>query len=195
MSKKSGRNIDREIHYCKRIASKPVSFFFQKGSSARGRKVLILGESLAKRGWIDSGRAFYTAQCKLVPSGKRLNEELAAIGLTLEECAFTEVAKCYIGQNRKLLRSCGLACAAHLLGQINKFRPSVILSLGVTTRDILENTFNTDLPMGEVRRVARGTRFYYFLSLYHPSPANPSGHAKNMAIIQKHKRRLKELIN
>ena len=186
--------MNEEIHYCKEISEKPSSFFFQQGANRRGKKILILGESLVKNGWVESGKAFYTSEGKLVPTGKRLNEELSLIGLTLEECAFTEIAKCYIGKNRKQLSNCGLACAEHLVMQIRRSNPSIILSLGVITRDVLENIFGTDLPMGELREISNGAKTYRFLSLYHPSPANPFGHAKNIAILMSQRKFINKLL-
>jgi uracil-DNA glycosylase family 4 len=184
-----------ETHYCKTISSQPLSFFFQQGSSKTGKKLLILGESLSQKGWIESGRAFYTTTGKLVPTGKRLNEELLPLGLSLEESAFTEIAKCYIGKNRKALTICGPLCAEHLLAQMAHFKPSVVLSLGVVTRDVLEEMFKTELPMGEISEVKSGKKAYHVLPIYHPSPANPFGHAKNTAIIGRQKEKLKVLLS
>ena len=175
--------MDQEIHNCKEIDSKPTSFFFQEGSSPVGKKILILGESLAKNGWVESGKAFYTNEGKLVPTGKRLNEELSILGITLEECAFTEIAKCYIGKNRKQLSVCGNLCAQHFLAQLNQFQPTIILSLGVITKDILEEIFNTNLPIGEISKAVHDNNSCLILPIYHPSPANPFGHGKNIKII------------
>ncbi|MFA6587993.1 MAG: uracil-DNA glycosylase family protein [Patescibacteria group bacterium] len=186
--------MNKEIHNCLNIQSKPLSFFFQKGSSTLGKKVLILGESLARNGWLESGRAFYSLQNKIVPTGKRLNEELLLIHMTLEECAFTEIAKCYISSNRKRLVECGSLCARHLLEQIHHNKPKVILSLGVVTKDILESTFQTKLQMGKASEVVYKTKKYLLLPLFHPSPANPFGHAKNITIINRNKNTLKKLI-
>ena len=71
-----------------------VSDFFQLGSG-RGSRVLILGESLAENGWRKSGKAFYTPDGRLLPTGKRLNMLLEKLGLSLEQCCFTELAKCF----------------------------------------------------------------------------------------------------
>jgi uracil-DNA glycosylase family 4 len=175
--------MDREIHHCKEIASKPVSFFFQEGSSPLGKKILIVGESLAKNGWVESGKAFYTTDGKLVPTGKRLNEELSLLDISLEECAFTEIAKCYIGKNRKQLSVCGSLCAQHFIAQLNHFKPTIIVSLGVVTKNVLEELFKTSLPIGNISSVTCRDKSYLILPMYHPSPANPFGHGKNMKII------------
>jgi uracil-DNA glycosylase family 4 len=186
--------MNEEIHHCKEIDSKPSSFFFQEGSSSVGKKILILGESLAKNGWVESGKAFYTTEGKIVPTGKRLNEELSILGITLEECAFTEIAKCYIGKNRKQLSVCGKLCAQHFLTQLNHFKPTIILSLGVITKDILEEIFKTNLPMGEISKITDHKDSYFVLPIYHPSPANPFGHGKNIRIMSNLKSELVKLL-
>lgn len=183
-----------EIHNCKEIDSKPTSFFFQEGSSSVGKKILILGESLAKNGWVESGKAFYTTEGKIVPTGKRLNEELVLLNITLEECAFTEIAKCYIGKNRKQLSVCGNLCAKHFLAQLNQFKPTIILSLGVITKGVLEEIFKMNLPMGKITKVAQVNDSYLILPIYHPSPANPFGHGKNIKIISDLKSELGKLL-
>ncbi len=186
--------MDREVHNCDTIQSKPLSFFFQKGSSVPGKKVLVLGESLARNGWIESGRAFYNLQDTLVPTGKRLNEELSLINVHIEECAFTEIAKCYLGNNRKRLAVCGALCAGHLLEQIHYYKPKVILSLGVITKGVLESALHATLQMGEISNVSHRNKRYSLLPLFHPSPANPFGHAKNIAVINYCKERLQRII-
>lgn len=183
-----------EIHNCGEIASKPTSFFFQQGSSDRGKNTVIVGESLAKNGWVESGKAFYTKEGKLVPTGKRLNEELSLMDIALEECAFTEIAKCYIGKNRKQLPVCGALCAEHFKKQLHHFKPRVILSLGVIPKNILSELFGADLRMGEMGEVMSKNRTYLILPLFHPSPASPYGHAKNLEIISAQKAVLEDAI-
>ncbi|MFA5070328.1 MAG: uracil-DNA glycosylase family protein [Patescibacteria group bacterium] len=183
----------QEIHHCKEINSKSVTFFFQRGTSKQGKKILILGESLAKNGWLKSGKAFYTLENKIVPTGKRLNKELSLIGVTFEECAFTEIAKCYLGKNRKILSKCGLLCANHLLKQINHYKPRLILSLGVITKEVLEKIFKKTLLMGKIKKITYKGKAYCIIPLYHPSPANPFGHAKNIRIIKDQKKSLKKI--
>lgn len=182
-----------EIHNCDVIENKPTSFFFQEGKGVGGQ-VLILGESLARNGWVESGKAFYTTEGKIVPTGKRLNEELKILNLCFEDCAFTEIAKCYIGNNRKILKSCGLKSGGHFVSQLKAYRIKVILSLGVITKDILEEIFQTELPMGEINQINIDSKKVYILPLYHPSPANPHGHRKNLEIFARQKGQLERMI-
>ena len=183
-------NGETEIHNCKEIESNPPSFFFQKGKGV-GSKILILGESLPKNGWMDSGRAFYTKEGKLAPTGKKLNEELAILNLSIEKCSFTEIAKCYIGSNRKILKTCGRLCGEHLFSQIKHYKIELILSLGVITKDILEELFDTHLVMGEITQIVYKSKKFFILPLYHPSPASPYGHKRNLIIISKKVNKIK----
>ncbi|MFA5967293.1 MAG: uracil-DNA glycosylase family protein [Patescibacteria group bacterium] len=182
-----------EIHNCGSIQTKPPSFFFQPGVGV-GSKVLILGESLARNGWVNSGKAFYTPEGKLVPTGKRLNEELAGLNLTLERCAFTEIAKCYIGNNRKILKSCGLRSGDHLLSQVSTYPIKIIFSLGVITKDILEEVFGVKLVIGEINPVVYQYKKLFILPLWHPSPASPHGHNKNLEIILNKRNKIKRIL-
>ena len=176
-----------EIHNCQEINDKPPSFFFQKGVGT-GSKILILGESLGKDSLLHQGRAFYTVSGKIVPTGKKLNEELAILNLSFEKCAFTEIAKCYLGGNRKVLKTCGLRSGGHLISQLKKYKIKLIISLGVLTKEILEEIFGTKLSIGEIGKIKNNRYIWKVLPLYHPSPANPHGHERNLKIIKKFKK-------
>jgi len=179
-----------EKHNCQSIKNKPPSFFFQKGIG-KGGKVLILGESLGKDSLLHQGKAFYTASGKIVPTGKRLNEELSILNLFFEKCAFTEIAKCYLGNNRKILKTCGLKSGGHFISQLKAYKIKLVISLGVTTKDILEKIFDSKLTMGEITKVESK---WNILPVYHPSPASPHGHKKNLLIIAKNKKEIEKII-
>jgi len=183
----------REVHHCQTISRRLPSFLFQKGIGA-SQKILILGESLGRNGWAGSGRPFYSANHKIVPTGKKLDQELSLLKISFEQCSFTEIAKCYLGRNRKALRSCGLRCGRHLARQLKFYKIKLVISLGVITKNILAELFDTELSIGEITSLNLGQRKILALPLYHPSPANPFGHAKNLAIILKRKRMLVSLI-
>lgn len=179
-----------EVHNCHTIKNKPPSFFFQKGVG-RGSQILILGESLGKDSLLNSGKAFYTTFGKVVPTGKRLNEELKILNLSFEKCAFTEIAKCYLGKNRKVLKICGLRCGEHFINQLKTYKIKLVISLGVTTRDILEKLFEVNLPMGEITKVKNKWNIF---PIYHPSPASPYGHKRNLSIMLKEKKAFKKIV-
>ena len=179
-----------EIHNCQIINNKPSSFFFQKGKGSSS-KILILGESLGKDSLLHQGRAFYTTSGKIVPTGKRLNEELSVLNLSFEKCAFTEIAKCYLGNNRKILKTCGLCCGEHFVNQLKAYKIKLVISLGVATKDILEKIFDSKLMIGEITKVESK---WNILPIYHPSPASPHGHRKNLLIIAKNKKEIEKII-
>jgi len=179
-----------EKHNCRNIKTKPPSFFFQKGVG-KGNRILILGESLGKNSLLHQGRAFYTTSGKIVPTGKRLNEELSILNLSFEKCAFTEIAKCYLGNNRKALKTCGLRCGEHFINQLKTYKIRLVISLGVTTKDILEKLFKVNLPIGKITKVKSKWNIF---PIYHPSPASPHGHKKNLLIIAKNKKEIEKII-
>mgnify|MGYP002799674210 FL=1 len=61
----------------------------KKGKS----RILVLGESPAKDGWIVSGKAFYNKDGKLQATGKVLQKLLNLCGLDIEDVNFTECCK------------------------------------------------------------------------------------------------------
>lgn len=172
-----------EIHFCNEIDSKPIDFFFYNGRNNKYKDILIIGESLSKNGWIVSGMPFHNKDRKIAPTFKRLNEELALFGASIENCSFTEVAKCYIGKDRKNIITCADKCREQLLKQLRHYKPKIIITLGVTTKNILEEMFDKGLVLGEMNEVVFSNNKIVAVPLYHPSPANPSGHKKNMTFI------------
>src|SRR3990170_4127964 len=94
-----------EEHHCQNHSSFPLDKFHQIGFG-KGKQILIVGESPAENGWRKSGKAFYNPEGKILPTGKRLNQLLVKFGLSVEQCGFTELAKCFVGKNRKILDKC-----------------------------------------------------------------------------------------
>ena len=70
----------------------------KKGKS----RILVLGESPAKDGWIVSGKAFYNKDGKLQATGKVLQKLLNLCGLDIEDINFTECCKCVITDRSRL---------------------------------------------------------------------------------------------
>lgn len=54
--------------------------------------LIIIGESPAKDGWIESKRAFYNTKEKLQASGRVLEKLLNNIGYSINDIYFTECA-------------------------------------------------------------------------------------------------------
>jgi len=181
-------------HHCQDIESYDLDLFFQEGQGL-GAKVLILGESPAENGWRKSGRACYTLKGKLLPTGKRLNELLYPFDLSVETCAFTELAKCFVGKDRHLLLQCSQNCWPILIHQLESKNIELIIPLGVKTLEILNFLNSSDLKTGVLAKTAINGEEYLALPIYHPSPINSHGRQKNLDIFAKNKTSLHQLLS
>ena len=142
----------------------------KKGKS----KILVLGESPAKDGWIVSGRAFYNKDGKLQASGKVLEKLLNLCGLTIDDINFTEVCKCVI-EDRKKLRQCSENCKPILFKQLENLDYDIILPMGqFPTETILGIKINklSDV-VGKSFKIQFGNKTKTVIPIYHTSPANP----------------------
>lgn len=184
---------DNQEHYCNSIETFPFNKFLQAGRE-KGAKVLILGESPASNGWRKSGRAFYTPEGKLLPSGKNLNALLSKLNLSVETCAFTELVKCYVGKDRKLLTQCGAKCWPIFLTQLASSKYSLIIILGVKTLELFNKFSGAHLTTGKLAKTKIGTKNYTLLPIYHPSPIAPFNHQRNFEIFTLNAANLKELL-
>lgn len=162
----------------------PINKFLQKGIG-RGKKIIIVGESLSKTGWRKSGRAFYANDGKILGTGRVLNKLLLRFDLSAESCGFTNIAKCYIGRDKKLLNICGAKCWKIFLRQIGANDFKLIVLLGKKTLEIFNNQLQSDFKTGELSKVVLGDKEYNLLSIFHPSPANPHGYVKNAEIFDR----------
>lgn len=179
-------------HYCKNIEDYPLDKFLQLGTRV-GRKVLILGESPAPNGWRKSGKAFYTVEGKLLPTGKNLNKLLESYDLSVETCGFTELVKCYVGKDRHLLNDCGEKCWEIFIKQLRKYKFSFILILGVKILEIFNKYAETNLEIGKISKINIEGNSYEVLPLYHPSPISPIGHKNNVEIFKRNAKIISEL--
>lgn len=180
-------------HYCKNVSQFPLEKFLQKGIN-KGKTILIVGEAPAQNGWRKSGRAFYTVDDKLLPTGRNLNKLLANHNLSVETCAFTEIVKCYVGTNRKLLNECGERCWPVFKKQLILSKYSLIILLGVKTLEIFNKNSDNKIKIGELTKTKIDGRNYMLLPIYHPSPIAPFNHKKNQEIFLQLKDKLEKLI-
>ena len=137
-------------------------------------RILILGESPTKDGWIVSGKAFYNKEGKLQASGKILNKLLNLCELTIDDINFTEVCKCII-EDRKRLRDCCKNCKPILFKQLENFDCDIILTMGqFPTETILGIKINklSDI-VGKKFEITFGNKTKMVIPIYHTSPANP----------------------
>ncbi len=143
--------------------------------------IVIVGESPANNGWRKSGKAWYSENGKLIPSGVILQNLLSIVDLKLEDIYFLEAIKCYI-KNRKYIDTCSGNCRQFLLNQLEIINPEIVLSLGDTaTKAIL------DIKYSKFRDVV-GKSFningYKVIPIYHPSPASPMSYKGNIPIFE-----------
>lgn len=167
-------------HVCKSINSFPLEKFHQIGIG-KGKSILIVGESPAPNGWIISGKACYRPDGKILPTGKRLNEYLGPLGTSVEACGFTELSKCFVS-NRNELDACSEKCWPIFLKQIKTQKYKLLIIMGVKTTSIFSKLIGRDLVVGEIVDVKLENKKYKVLPIFHPSPVNPTGHKKNLAL-------------
>ena len=180
-------------HYCHDVDHFPIEKFLQQGTG-RGRSVLIVGESPAKNGWRLSKRAFYTLDHRPIPSGKNLNELLVRCGLNIDICSFTELVKCYIGNDRMQFWECGDRCWNIFEKQLNANDFRIILTLGVRTLALINKKLNSSFQVGTISEAQLAGRQYQLVPIYHPSPVNPHNHQRNLDLFKKFSRNLKALL-
>ena len=105
-------------------------------------KFIIIGESPAKDGWIESGRAFYNTSGKLQASGRVMQKLLDILSVKIEDIYFTECCKCVI-ENRKTLSVCSKNCLPILKEQLRELPCEILLTMGVhPTETILGTKIN-----------------------------------------------------
>lgn len=171
-------------HYCSDPQNFPLDKFFQKGIG-KGKRILIIGEGPAPNGWRKSGKAFYTPEGKLLPTGRNLNKLLTKYDLDVESCGFTELVKCFVGKDRKLLTSCGDKCWPILVKQMESVDSEILIILGVKTLELFNKLTKLNLEIGNMQKAKIGEQFYTVLPIYHPSPISPIGHKRNIEIFSK----------
>ncbi len=152
-------------------------------------KFIIIGESPAKDGWIESKRAFYNTAGKLQGTGRILEKLLNNIGLTINDIYFTECCKCII-ENRNNLEKCSANCMPILIEQLNLLPCDVIITMGLhPTQAILQTKIKKFADyVGKEFEISLGNKKYKLIPIYHPSPLNPKGYKDNVAIFEKIKK-------
>lgn len=178
------KNIQEKINNCYLCGSLPK---LSENSLQYGKtKFIIIGESPAKDGWIESKKAFYNTSGKLQASGRVLEKLLNDIGLSISDIYFTECCKCII-DDRKKLENCSKNCMQILIEQLNSLPCEIILTMGMhPTQAILNRKINkfSDVVGNEID-ITLGDRNYKLIPIYHPSPLNPKGYKENVPIFEK----------
>ena len=147
---------------------------------------ILIGESPAKDGWIESKKAFYNTSGKLQGTGRILQKLLNNIGLSIEDIYFTECCKCLI-ENRKNLPKFSINCLPLLIEQLNILPCSIIITMGLQpTQALLQTKINKFADfVGKEFFIKLGEKQYILIPIYHPSPLNPKGYKDNLPIFEK----------
>ena len=164
---------NEENHCCDEL-NLPLDKYLQIGCGI-GCGLLAIGGSPALNGWMKSGHAFYTTEGKVVPTGRNFLINLKQInsGLDLNNIYFTEISKCYIGSNRRMLINCAAKTWPHFIEQISYVNPKLIILLGKKTTEIFNKLAGTNLIIGDIQQIELSGVSYSILPIYHPSPLNP----------------------
>lgn len=154
-------------------------------------KFIIIGESPAKDGWIESKKAFYNISGKLQACGRVLQKLLQNIGLSIDDIYFTECCKCII-ENMADLEKCSKNCMPILIEQLNSLPCSIILTMGLHPTQAILNTKIKKFAdyVGKDFSISLGNKNYHLIPIYHPSPLNPKGYKCNIPIFD----RIKQLL-
>lgn len=152
---------------------------------------IIIGESPAKDGWIESKRAFYNTKQKLQGSGRVLEKLLNNINLSIKDIYFTECCKCII-EDRKNLEKCSKNCMPILIEQLNEVPCNIILTMGLHPTQAIMNSKIKKFAdvVGKTFNITLGNKEYILIPIYHPSPLNPKGYKENVPIFESLKKLL-----
>lgn len=175
-----------EIEKCNVCGSFPKlrNNLIQKGKT----NFIIIGESPARNGWLESGKAFYDKSGKLQASGKILERLLNILNLHIEDIYFTECCKCFIADRTKL-EMYSKNCFPFLERQISSIDCQYIITMGkFPTQQLLKQEIKhfSDY-VGKLFDIEVKGKKYHLLPIYHPSPANPKGYKDNVPIFEKYK--------
>lgn len=148
-------------------------------------RIVVIGESPAKDGWIVSGKAFYNSSGKLQASGKVLDRLLALCGLSIDNIYFTEACKCIIS-NRNKLRECANNCKPILFKQLEGCDCDIILPMGQCPTEVIlgERVNRLQDIVGKKYRVKFGEKVKTVVPIFHTSPISPLSFKGNEPIFR-----------
>ena len=180
-------DIREEIKNCNKCGNlqKQLDAYIQYGKTS----FIIIGESPAKDGWIESKHAFYNVQGKLQASGRVLSKLLSILNLSIEDIFFTECCKCVI-EDRKQLEKCSENCKTILFHQLKNLNCKIIVTMGkIPTQILLDKRIKRYADIvGKVISLKIGDKDFKLIPIYHPSPLNPKGYKDNVPIFEKLKK-------
>jgi uracil-DNA glycosylase len=167
-------------HHCDDLSRFPLDGYLQRPCTEKGAKVLIVGESLASKGWRVSGQACYDVYGKRLRTGETLNTLLRDFDLSVESCGFTDLAKCYVEadsyqEERKEKRRCADRCWPIFAQQLKipYFKHlKLLILLGGITKEVFEDR-TKKLTYGRLEAVKIEGSSYTAFPIYHPGGRKP----------------------
>ncbi len=175
--------ITNMIKSCTLCGSLPklTDIYMQVGKT----RFIIIGESPAKDGWIQSKRAFYNTCGKLQASGQVLEKLLNNISLKIDDLYFTECCKCII-EDKSMLTKCSKNCLPILYEQLSNIPCDIILTMGLhPTQALLGTKINRFADVvGKEFHLTIANKSFLIIPIYHPSPINPKGYKGNVPIFE-----------
>jgi uracil-DNA glycosylase len=79
---------------------------------------------------------------------------------------------------------CGYRCWSIFEKQLKANDFGIILTLGVRTLALLNKKLHSSFQVGTISKAEIDGRQYHLVSIYHPSPANPHNHQRNLDFLK-----------
>ena len=148
-------------------------------------RIIVIGESPAKDGWVVSGEAFYNTDGKLQASGKVLDKLLRLCGLSIDDIYFTEACKCIIS-DRNRLSECANNCKPILFKQLEECDCDIILTMGQCPTEVIlgERVKKLKDFVGRKYSVKFGEKIKTVVPIFHTSPISPLSFKGNEPIFR-----------
>jgi uracil-DNA glycosylase len=182
---------EKPEHYCgPPLGSDPAAFplnkMFKRGEG-RGRRILIVGQWPAANGWRKSGKAFRTPDGKMLQSGENLNALLKPLDLSLEECAYTDLVKCYRGKGVPPLEKCKSGGWQIFERQLGSEDFGLLILLGPPVWEVVGKKAGTRLRKGKLANIALSGAPYSVLPIWHPVHIYPPSSRENRQIFKENR--------
>lgn len=176
----SNKKIESKIKNCKKCL--PFGYNHPKSPAIyvgeEYKDVLIVGE-FPPRDWQITGHPFLKTDSGIYPSAKRIYEYMGKLGFGQEEFAVCEAIKCVL-KDKRAVKTMAKNCAGFLKEQIEGLKPKMIISIGKTAAEAMSDLFDDDFDICNIYELENFT----YIPLWHPSPVNPKGHAKNLEFLK-----------
>jgi uracil-DNA glycosylase family 4 len=173
-------------HYCTDPEAFPFDKKMFKRGEGRGARVLLVGHRPAANGCRKSGEALFRApDGQMIRSGENLNALLEPVGLSLENCAYTDLVKCYMVGDNLPPSKCVRGCWPIFERQLGIEDFGLLILLGPPVWDVIsKKAWTFLLSMGKLTRVKLSGSPYTVLPLHHPQHSYRDSGPKNRRAIE-----------